>query len=137
MCTGDTVKKIHDEDLAKNMLLSLMHGRLPSFPSDTTTTTRFLTDLVMTDVDLNSKEDEKPQREQKQIPRVHEFAWSNQTQTSIMIQALRFMNVLTFTYQQTRCIDTCPKQFAMLKRRYEQSGCVRVVLLFDKKYQQD
>ena len=53
----------------------------------------------MDDLDINSTEEDKPQREQKQVPPVHEFAWSNQSQTGIMIQALSFMNVLTFTYQ--------------------------------------
>ena len=103
ICTGDTGKKFHDEDLAKNMLLSLMHAvGYHHFPLTQQEHARFLTDLKMDDVDLNSTEDEKPQREQKQIPRVHEFAWSNQTQTSIMIRALRFMNVLKFTYQKTQ-----------------------------------
>lgn len=98
ICTGDTSKKCHDQILAKESLLSLLHAMgYHHWPLTKERHARFLIDLQMDGLDLNSTEDEKPKRERKAVPATHQFPWTNQEQLGIMMQALTYMNVNTGT----------------------------------------
>ena len=98
ICTGDTSKKFHDKELAKETLLSLLHAMgYHHWPLTKERHARFLIDLTMDGLDLNTTEDEKPKRERKAVPATHQFPWTNQEQLGIMMQALTYMNVNTGT----------------------------------------
>ena len=114
ICTGDSSKKCHDQHLAKEALLSLLHAMgYHHWPLTKERHAKFLIDLTMDGLDLNTTEEEKPKREQKAVPDTHQFPWTNQEQFGIMMQALTYMNIHTYTKSGKRFFrymfkKTCP-----------------------------
>ena len=97
LSAGDDKKKFHDQEMATDMLLSLWHTMGYHHLAYTQQKhARFLIELNMQQVDMNSSENQ-PTKLLKTVLPASDFEWSDETKTSILLQALKFMNVRKFT----------------------------------------
>jgi serine/threonine protein kinase len=100
LSTGDDKKKFHDEEMAKDMLLSLWHTIGYHHLAYTQQKhARFLLELNMQKVDMNSSENQ-PTTLLKTVLPARDFDWSDETKTSSLLQALTFMKIQKVTTKQ-------------------------------------
>ena len=96
LSAGDDKKKFHDDEMATDMLLSLWHTMGYHHLARTQHKhARFLIDLNMQNVDMNSSENQ-PTNLLKTVLPPSDFNWSDEPKTSSMLQALTYMNVGKF-----------------------------------------
>jgi serine/threonine protein kinase len=97
LSAGDDKKKFHDEEMAKDMLLSLWHTIGYHHLGYTQHKhARFLIELDMQNVDMNTTENQQTKLLKTVLP-ASDFEWSDETKTSNLLQALTFMTVRKFT----------------------------------------
>ena len=98
-CRGANEKLYHDQIQAKDMLLSLWHtAGFHHFPLTQQKHARYLIDMSDDDDDETSYVEKEHPCQRNKLRSSTDFDWTNANQTSLMLEALKYMSIAEFTF---------------------------------------